>query len=41
MKLKLESLPAADAEAKFLDRFARLSKAADRASARPVGKPDT
>ena len=36
LKLKLEPLPAADAEAKFLERFQRLSKAADRATARPA-----
>ena len=36
LKLKLEPLPAADAEARFLERFERLSKAADRAAARPA-----
>jgi len=32
--LKLEALPAAEAEAKFIERFERLSKAADRAAAK-------
>ncbi len=34
LHLKLEPLPAEDAEARFLERFARLSKAADRAAAK-------
>ena len=34
MKLKLEPLPASEAEAQFVERFERLSKATDRASAK-------
>ena len=37
--LKLEPAPAAEAEAKFLERFERLSKAVDRAAARPARTP--
>ena len=33
LRLKLEPLPAAEAETKFLERFGRLSKAVDRAAA--------
>ncbi len=34
LKLKLEALPAADAEAQFVERFERLSRATDRAAAK-------
>ena len=40
LKLKLEPLPAADAETKFMERFERLSRAADRAAARSARTPD-
>jgi hypothetical protein len=39
VRLKLEPMPAAEAEAKFLERFARLSKVLDRTGARPAGTP--
>jgi 5'-deoxynucleotidase YfbR-like HD superfamily hydrolase len=39
LRLKLDALPAADAEASFIERFERLSKAADRAAAASGRQP--
>ena len=38
VKLQLEALPAAEAEAKFIERFERLSKATDRAAAKAAAR---
>jgi 5'-deoxynucleotidase YfbR-like HD superfamily hydrolase len=39
LSLKLEALPAAEAEGRYLERFHRLAKAADRAAAKTVAPP--